>query len=55
MLRSHLPTRAEDSILVFRLASLAPKVMMPQIGRATVHPEGLAWVREWVGTLARLT
>jgi uncharacterized repeat protein (TIGR03806 family) len=47
-----VPGDAEDSILVFRLASLAPKVMMPQIGRATVHTEGLALVKEWVGRLA---
>lgn len=47
-----VPGDAEDSILIFRLASLAPKVMMPQIGRATVHAEGLALVREWVAGLA---
>jgi uncharacterized repeat protein (TIGR03806 family) len=43
-----VPGDPDNSILLYRLSSIAPKVMMPQIGRATVHSEGLALIREWV-------
>jgi uncharacterized repeat protein (TIGR03806 family) len=43
-----VPGRPDDSILVYRLASVAPKVSMPAIGRAVVHEEGLALMREWI-------
>jgi uncharacterized repeat protein (TIGR03806 family) len=46
-----VPGDPEDSILVYRLESSAPKIMMPQIGRAVVHTEGVALVREWVAAL----
>lgn len=46
-----VPGRPDDSILVYRLESTAPKVMMPQIGRSVVHREGVALVRQWVSAL----
>jgi uncharacterized repeat protein (TIGR03806 family) len=46
-----VPGRPDDSILVYRLESSAPKIMMPQIGRAVVHAEGVALIREWVSAL----
>jgi hypothetical protein len=46
-----VPGDPEQSILIFRLSSTAPKVMMPQIGRAVVHAEGLALLRAWVAAL----
>jgi uncharacterized repeat protein (TIGR03806 family) len=46
-----VPGDADNSILIFRLASTAPKVMMPQIGRATVHNEALALLRSWIAHL----
>jgi hypothetical protein len=46
-----VPGDADNSILIFRLASTAPKVMMPQIGRATVHTEALALLRSWIAAL----
>ncbi len=46
-----VPGNPDDSILVYRLSSTAPKVMMPQIGRASVHTEGLALIRDWVESL----
>jgi uncharacterized repeat protein (TIGR03806 family) len=46
-----VPGRPDDSILVYRLESTAPKIMMPQIGRAVVHTEGVALLREWVTAL----
>lgn len=46
-----VPGDADNSILIFRLASTAPKVMMPQIGRATVHAEAVALLRSWISAL----
>jgi uncharacterized repeat protein (TIGR03806 family) len=46
-----VPGRPDESILVYRLESTAPKIMMPQIGRAVVHAEGVALLRDWVASL----
>jgi uncharacterized repeat protein (TIGR03806 family) len=46
-----VPGDPEKSILLYRLSSIAPKVMMPQIGRASVHSEGVALVSSWVSSL----
>lgn len=44
------PGKPADSILVHRMKSLEPGVAMPEIGRATVHKEGVAVVEEWIRT-----
>jgi uncharacterized repeat protein (TIGR03806 family) len=41
----------DESILVRRLNSVEPKVMMPELGRSTIHREGVALIREWVASL----
>ena len=41
----------DDSILLRRMDSVTPKVMMPELGRSTVHEEGVALIREWVSSL----
>jgi uncharacterized repeat protein (TIGR03806 family) len=46
-----VPGRAEESILLYRMESTAPKVMMPQISRDLVHEEGVALMREWITSL----
>jgi uncharacterized repeat protein (TIGR03806 family) len=46
-----VPGEPERSILLFRMESTAPKVMMPQIGRDLVHAEGVALIREWIASL----
>ncbi|HLJ86693.1 MAG TPA: SO2930 family diheme c-type cytochrome [Candidatus Angelobacter sp.] len=46
-----VPGKPDESILVARMESTRPKEMMPQIGRSTVHQEGVALIREWVGSL----
>jgi len=46
-----VPGDPDQSILIYRLASTAPKVMMPQIGRSVVHVEGLAVIKEWIAAL----
>jgi len=46
-----VPGRPEQSILIYRLESTAPKISMPQIGRAVVHEEGVKLLREWIAAL----
>lgn len=43
--------RPEESILVHRMESVTPKIMMPELGRTVVHEEGLALVRQWIASL----
>lgn len=45
------PGRPDASILVYRMASTEPGVMMPELGRSLVHEEGLALVRAYVASL----
>lgn len=42
------PGRPDASILVHRMASDEPGVMMPELGRSVTHEEGLALVRQWI-------
>jgi len=42
------PGHPERSILAFRMASGEPGVMMPELGRALVHEEGVALIRDWI-------
>lgn len=44
-----VPGRPQDSILVYRMDSLDPGAMMPELGRGTVHEEGVALIRDWIG------
>ena len=43
-----LPGASARSILPFRMESLDPGIMMPELGRSLVHEEGLALIREWI-------
>ncbi|HJW45571.1 MAG TPA: SO2930 family diheme c-type cytochrome [Lysobacter sp.] len=43
-----VPGKPDESILVYRMDSLDPGAMMPEVGRATVHEEGVALVRDWI-------
>ena len=43
-----VPGQPDDSILVYRMASTEPGVMMPEQGRSVVHREGLALIRDWI-------
>lgn len=45
------PGDPEGSIVVHRMASTEPGVMMPELGRSTVHEEGLALVRAYIASL----
>jgi len=41
----------EESILLHRMESDEPKVMMPEIGRTLVHREGAALIRQWLSSM----
>ncbi len=45
------PGQPNQSILVYRMESKDPGVMMPELGRVTVHKEGLALIREWITSM----
>ena len=42
------PGHADASILIYRMESTDPGIAMPELGRATVHKEGVALLREWI-------
>lgn len=45
------PGRPDESILVFRTGSTDPGAMMPELGRALAHDEGLALLRRWIAAM----
>jgi uncharacterized repeat protein (TIGR03806 family) len=45
------PGHPEASILVHRMASTEPGVMMPELSRSLVHEEGLALVRDYIARM----
>ena len=46
-----VPGHPDDSILIYRLESTAPKVSMPALSRDVVHEEGVQLLREWIASL----
>lgn len=46
-----VPGKPDESILVYRLESLDPGVMMPEVPRRLVHEEGVALIREWIASM----
>jgi uncharacterized repeat protein (TIGR03806 family) len=45
------PGKAEASILIHRMGSNQVGVAMPEIGRVTVHQEGLGLIKQWINSL----
>lgn len=45
------PGKPDESIMLYRLASAEPGVMMPELGRGSVHTEGVALIREWIAAM----
>ncbi len=45
------PGQPDRSILIHRMKSLDPGVAMPELGRATVHDEGVTLLSDWIRTL----
>ncbi|QCK13860.1 SO2930 family diheme c-type cytochrome [Mangrovivirga cuniculi] len=40
--------KPEESIIVFRMDSEKPEIMMPELGRSLIHKEGVELIREWI-------
>ncbi|MFP4520332.1 MAG: hypothetical protein ACLFQ5_12855, partial [Oceanicaulis sp.] len=51
-LYSIVPGDADASILVHRMASDRPDIMMPELGRAVAHEEGVALISAWIDRMA---
>lgn len=45
------PGKPDDSILLYRMESVDPAVMMPELGRSLSHEEGVALVRDWIASM----
>ena len=50
-LYSIVPGKPEDSILLYRMQSTDPGVMMPESGRALNHKEGIDLIANWIKSL----
>lgn len=48
-----VPGEADQSILTHRMNSTAVGVAMPELGRTTVHKEGVALIREWINSMEK--
>lgn len=48
-----LPGDPEHSILYYRMASLEGGISMPELGRSSIDPDGLAVVTRWIGEMKR--
>jgi uncharacterized repeat protein (TIGR03806 family) len=46
-----VPGKPADSILAYRLGSIDPGAMMPEVGRATRHVAGLALIDAWIASI----
>jgi hypothetical protein len=46
-----LPGQPDKSIMVFRMTSIDPGIMMLELGRSLVRKEGIALIRKWVKSL----
>jgi uncharacterized repeat protein (TIGR03806 family) len=46
-----VPGKADASILIYRMESTDPGIAMPELGRATVHAEGVKLLRDWINAM----
>jgi uncharacterized repeat protein (TIGR03806 family) len=45
------PGHPDQSYLIYRMQSLDPGIAMPELGRATVHTEGVALLKQWIAEM----
>jgi uncharacterized repeat protein (TIGR03806 family) len=45
------PGKPDQSYLLYRMKSLDPGIAMPELGRATVHDEGVALLGQWIAEM----
>jgi uncharacterized repeat protein (TIGR03806 family) len=46
-----VPGKPDESILQFRIESVHPGIMMPELGRKLKHEEGVAIIRQWISEM----
>lgn len=46
------PGRPEQSIMIFRMRHSDPAIAMPELGRSSVHLEGVALISDWIATMS---
>ncbi len=46
-----VPGKPDESILVYRISSTDPGIMMPELGRKTVHQESVRLISDWIKSL----
>ena len=46
-----VPGKASESIIVYRMNSTEPAVMMAELGRVMIHKEGVALISDWINQM----
>lgn len=46
-----VPGKPQESILLYRMKSLDPGVMMPELSRAMLHTEGVKLIEDWIRSM----
>jgi uncharacterized repeat protein (TIGR03806 family) len=46
-----VPGQPEKSIMTFRITSIDPGIMMPELGKRLIHEEGAELVRGWIASM----
>lgn len=46
-----VPGKPEQSILFYRINSVDPGVMMPELGKKMIHEEGAKLIRDWIASM----
>jgi uncharacterized repeat protein (TIGR03806 family) len=46
-----MPGKPDDSIMLYRLSTAETGVMMPELGRGSVHKEGAELIRQWIAAM----
>ena len=49
-----VPGRPDESIMMFRMESDDPGIMMPELGRSVKHTEGIALIRKWIAEMKKI-
>lgn len=49
------PGRPDESILLYRMESTEPGVLMPELGRSVVDEKGVRLMREWIASMPQLS
>jgi len=48
---SIVPGHPDKSIMIYRMNSLEPGAMMPEVGRRMIHKEGVQLISDWIASM----